>query len=217
MWFGALTPGEPVDAAAIAALPDAQRQAYTAWWDAYKAWQAGNGPEPTTQPPIVRRIETLNAIWAQCGGAIAAGNPPSERCQAMLQDAEFRDRFPLELGWGPQTTINLERGELYPTPAIAAAMWKWIACETGKIVACIPGSAPPAGVLRPGDLTTAGAAAASGTPPPPKEGVVLPPQGSSLPALPTGALGSVPWWVWPAAVGLGVVVVLLATGRRKAA
>lgn len=144
------------------------------------------------------------------------------RAAAGQADIDFRDMFPLEIGWGPNTTTNLERGELYPTLEIYRAMQRWIACEQGRIVACIKGAPPPEGVLRPGELTTAGAAAAAnGTPPPPKAGVVLPadvttptPTPTLIPVAPPRR---VPWWLWPAAVGAGVLVFMLARGRRRVA
>lgn len=193
----------------MAELPLAQRQAYDAWWAAYRAWETGTGPKPPDQPPIVRRLDTLSAIYQQC----QAG---SAQCATMKATAAFRDQFPLAIGWAKDAQVNLERGELYPTVAVYQAMQRWLACEQGKIVSCPPGSQPPpAGVLRPGELSGGGAAAAAGAPAP-KEGVVLPATATPIPAAPPTA-GGVPWWIWPTAVGIGLVVVLLAVGRRKAA
>jgi hypothetical protein len=143
------------------------------------------------------------------------GDPRADAGQA---DIDFRDQFPLEIGWGPNATVDLARGELYPTLDVHQAMRRWLACEQGKIAACPPGSMPPPeGVLRPGELATAGAAAAApGEPPPPQSGVVLPADVPSTPS-PATAPSRVPWWVWPAAVGAGVLVFILAVGRRKVA
>ena len=138
---------------------------------------------------------------------------------------DFRNQFPLELGWGADDytasppPISVARGELYPTLAIAQAMQKWLMCEQGKLAACTRGAPPPDGVLRPGELLAgAGGTAAAEGAPPPQTGVVVP--GTATPVPTNGAAWGVrtlPWWTWGAAVGVGALVLWFATQRRMAA
>ena len=144
----------------------------------------------------------------------AAGNVSTS--DSMQAEVDFRNEFPVAIGWAPTASVDLQRRELYPTKEVEAALRRWIMCEQGKLVACIPGAPPPAEVLRPGQIVAGGGGAAgAGGAPPPDTGVVTPADGPQS-ATPAGSDKRIPWWIWPTAMGAGLLLVL-AVGRKKVA
>ena len=133
----------------------------------------------------------------------AAGR--TDRADRMEAEAAFRDRFPVDLGWAPDTTVDLAAGTLFVPIAVLKSLPSQLVEAGATFVAEVA-------VIEGGSRIVIGATVR------PSAAALAPTGPTTLPGVPAplAVPGTIPRWLWWVA-GAGVLVLVLAVGRRKAA